>query len=94
MDRIPIRNEEFFAHHGVFPEEKIDFAPQMEIARQMLKAALDALVAMGTAVNGMINSVSTLVLFAVVPFNLLKGAVVSVLTTLLYKRIERLLRMR
>ena len=30
---------------GVFPEEKIDFAPQMEIARQMLKAALDALVA-------------------------------------------------
>lgn len=30
---------------GVFPEEKIDFGPQMEIARQMLKAALDALVA-------------------------------------------------
>ena len=30
---------------GVFPEEKIDFAQQMEIARQMLKAALDALVA-------------------------------------------------
>ena len=29
----------------MFPEEKIDFAPQMEIARQMLKAALDALVA-------------------------------------------------
>ena len=55
---------------------------------------LEQLVAMGTAVNGMINSVSTLVLFAVVPFNLLKGVVVSVLTTLLYKRIERLLRMR
>ena len=30
---------------GVFPEENVDFAPQMEIARQMLKAALDALVA-------------------------------------------------
>lgn len=55
---------------------------------------LDQLVAMGTAVNGMINSVSTLVFFAVVPFNLLKGLIVSVLTTLLYKRIERLLRMR
>lgn len=55
---------------------------------------LEQLVAMGTAVNGMINSVSTLVFFAVVPFNIVKGAVVSLLTTLLYKRVERLLRMR
>lgn len=55
---------------------------------------LDQLVAMGTAVNGMINSVSTLVLFAVAPFNIIKGVLVSLLTTLLYKRIERLLRMR
>lgn len=55
---------------------------------------LDQLVAMGTAVNGMINSVSTLVFFAVAPFNIVKGLVVSLLTTLLYKRVERLLRMR
>ena len=55
---------------------------------------LEQLVAMGTAVNGMINSVSTLVLFAVVPFNIVKGTIVSLLTTLLYKRVERLLRMR
>ena len=55
---------------------------------------LEQLVAMGTAVNGMINSVSTLVLFAVVPFNIIKGFVVSLLTTLLYKRVERLLHMR
>ena len=55
---------------------------------------LDAIVAIGTDVNGAINSVSTLVLFAVVPFNLLKGVVVSVITFLLYKHIERLLRMR
>lgn len=55
---------------------------------------LEKLVEMGTAVNGMVNSVSTLVLFAVMPFNLIKGTVVSLLTTLLYKRVERLLRMR
>lgn len=55
---------------------------------------LEAIIAMGTKVNGAINSVSTLVLFAVVPFNLVKGAVVSLLTFLLYKRVERLLRMR
>jgi len=55
---------------------------------------LDAIVAMGTKVNGAITDVPTLVLFAVVPFNVLKGVVVSLLTFLLYKRIERLLRMR
>ncbi len=55
---------------------------------------LDAIVGMGTKVNPAINSVSTLVLFAVVPFNLLKGVVVSVITFLLYKHIERLLRMK
>ncbi|MBR6951083.1 MAG: ECF transporter S component [Oscillospiraceae bacterium] len=48
---------------------------------------MEAIIAMGTKVNGAINSVSTLVLFAVVPFNLLKGVVVSLLTFLLYKRL-------
>ena len=52
---------------------------------------LDAIIAMGTEVNSAINSVSTLVLFAVVPFNLLKGAIVTLLTMLLYKRISPLL---
>lgn len=52
---------------------------------------LDAIVAMGTEVNGAINSVSTLVLFAVVPFNLLKGVIVTLLTMLLYKRISPIL---
>ena len=49
---------------------------------------LEAIIAMGTEVNGAINSVSTLVLFAVVPFNLLKGVVVSIATFFLYKRLE------
>ena len=52
---------------------------------------LDVIVGMGTKVNSAITSVSTLVLFAVVPFNLLKGVVVSLLTMLLYKRISPLL---
>lgn len=52
---------------------------------------LQALVAAGTAINGGISSVSTLALFAVVPFNLLKGVVDGTVTYLLYKRIERTL---
>ena len=55
---------------------------------------LEAIVGMGTKVNPSITDVSTLVLFAVVPFNLLKGVLVSLITFLLYKHIERLLRMK
>ena len=52
---------------------------------------MEAIIGMGTKVNARINSVSTLVLFAVVPFNLLKGVIVSGLTFMLYKRISPLL---
>ncbi len=58
---------------------------------QLYGMPLDAIIGMGTAVNPSITSVSTLVLFAVVPFNILKGFLVSVITLLLYKRVERLL---
>ncbi|MBO4847875.1 MAG: ECF transporter S component [Clostridia bacterium] len=52
---------------------------------------LDAIVAMGTEVNRRITSLPTLVLWAVVPFNLIKGVAVSALTFLLYKRISPLM---
>jgi len=58
---------------------------------ELFKWPLDAIVGMGTKVNPRITSVSTLVLFAVVPFNLLKGVIDSLLTMLLYKRISPLL---
>ena len=58
---------------------------------QLFHMELEKIVAMGTAVNGRIDSVYTLVLFAVVPFNLLKGVIVSALTFLLYKRISPLM---
>ena len=58
---------------------------------QLFGLPIDAIVAMGSAVNGAINSVSTLVLFAVVPFNLLKGIIVSFVTFILYKRISPIL---
>ncbi len=59
---------------------------------QLYGLPLEQIVAMGTAVNGSIQSVTTLVIYAVVPFNLLKGVVVSLLTLFLYKRVERLFR--
>ena len=52
---------------------------------------MDAIVALGTKVNAAITDVWTLVAFAVVPFNLVKGVAVSALTFLLYKRISPIL---
>lgn len=50
---------------------------------------LDAIVAMGSKINGNIHNVSSLVLLAVAPLNLIKSSLVSILTMLLYKRVEK-----
>lgn len=55
---------------------------------------IDALVGMGTAVNPNITSLSTFVLFAVAPFNLLKGILDSVIVMLIYKKISPILKTR
>lgn len=54
---------------------------------------IDALVEMGTAVNRHITSLSTFVIFAVAPFNLLKGFLVSLIVLLIYKKISPVLKM-
>lgn len=52
---------------------------------------MDSLIAMGTAVNPAINGIWTFILLAVAPFNLLKGAVVSLILLLIYKKISPIL---
>lgn len=54
---------------------------------------IDGLVQMGTAVNSAIDSLTTFVLFAVAPFNLLKGVLVSLLVFLIYKKISPVFKM-
>ena len=56
---------------------------------QLYGMPLDVIVAMGTKVNGNITNVSSFVLLAVAPLNLIKGVSISVLTMLLYKRVAR-----
>ena len=53
---------------------------------------IEKLIAMGTAVNPAINSLWTFILLAVVPFNLVKGILVSVITILIYKKISIILK--
>lgn len=52
---------------------------------------IEAIVAMAAEVNGAVTNLFTLVLFAIVPFNLFKGTIIAVLTLLLYKRVSPLL---
>lgn len=52
---------------------------------------MDAVIGMGNKVNSAINSFETLVLFATVPFNLLKGVLTSILVGLLYKHLSPIL---
>ena len=54
---------------------------------------IDALVGMGTAVNSHITSLTTFVIFAVAPFNLLKGFLVSLIVFLIYKKISPIFKM-
>lgn len=56
---------------------------------QLYGMPMEAIVASGTAINPGIRSVWSLVLLAVAPLNLIKGTLVSVLTLLLYKRVQR-----
>ena len=50
--------------------------------------SLAGLIGMGTAVNPAITGIWSFVLLAVLPFNLLKGAIVSLITVFIYKRIH------
>lgn len=52
---------------------------------------LEAIIGMGTAAMPAIVDLKTLILYGIVPFNLFKGIVISVLTLLLYKRVSPLL---
>lgn len=55
---------------------------------------MESLVKMGTEKNPSITDIKTFILLAVVPFNLIKGLLSSVITFLLYKRISPILHVR
>ena len=56
---------------------------------QLYGIPLDAIIGMGSTINSGIHSLSSFVLLAVAPLNLIKGVSISVLTMLLYKKVAR-----
>ena len=50
---------------------------------------IDQIIELGASVNALVYEMKSLVVWAVVPFNLLKGVLVSLITLLCYKRISK-----
>lgn len=59
---------------------------------QMYGMPLDAIIGMGTSINPAITGVTSFVVLAVAPLNLLKGTTVSVVTLLVYKKLSPVLK--
>ena len=57
---------------------------------ELFHLSLDSIIGMGQAVNPAIHDLSTLIFFAVVPFNLVKGVLISLITLLIYKPLRSL----
>jgi len=59
--------------------------------QKLLHIPLDTIVQMGTAANKAIVDLKTLIVYSILPFNLLKGVVVSLITIMLYKKVSPIL---
>ena len=57
----------------------------------VLGYTMDGVIAVGNKVNPYIKDLSSMIVFAFIPFNLFKGLVVSALTAVIYKRVSPLL---
>lgn len=56
-----------------------------------MKFPMEAIVNMGNIVNSKIVDVKTLIIYAIIPFNIIKGLILSFFTVLVYKRISKIL---
>jgi riboflavin transporter FmnP len=52
---------------------------------------MDAILGMAKEVNPLVGNLETMIVFAVAPFNLVKGIICSVINLLLYKRLSKIL---
>jgi riboflavin transporter FmnP len=63
----------------------------LPLYEKVLSFPVTVVVKMGTAINPNIVDLNSFILWSIIPFNLLKGVVVSVVTLALYKRVSPLL---
>ena len=58
---------------------------------KLYKLPIDNIIEMGSKVNPLVGDLKTLVVFAVAPFNIVKGVICSILSMILYKRQSNIL---
>lgn len=69
----------------------LNYTVLLPLYAKIFKAPIEVFVAMGTAINSNIKTVKDLVLLSILPFNLLKGIVVSAVTIPVYKSVSPML---
>ena len=55
---------------------------------------MDVIISMGTVLNHRVTDLFTFMIWLVIPFNILKGAIMTVVILPLYKKMERILRVK
>ncbi len=69
----------------------LNYTILLPLYAKIFKAPIEAFVAMAAAINPNIKTVKDLVLLSILPFNLLKGIVISVVTIPVYKSVSPIL---
>lgn len=52
---------------------------------------IEAIIEMSAAANPLITDIKTLIIYAIIPFNILKGVIITLITMLVYKKISPIL---
>ena len=63
----------------------------LPLYESVLNIPIDAIVEMSGKVNHNITNLNTLIVWAIIPLNILKGSIISVITIALYKKVSPLL---
>ncbi len=68
-----------------------DYYVLFPLYQTLMGIPMSAIVKMGSEINHMVVNLKSLIVLSVAPFNLLKGAIVSLITLLLYKKLSPIL---
>jgi len=64
----------------------------LPLYEKALKFPISDTVKIAAKVNGLVTDKFTLILFSIIPFNLVKGTIISVVTFVLYKRLSKIVK--
>jgi len=69
----------------------VNYYVVVPLYQKLLNIPAQAIVAMGSQVNARVVDLRTLVVYSVLPFNIIKGILLTIVTALIYKKLSHLL---